>query len=103
MEASREMERTNTFIVEGAPALWELADNCARLWNEINFSYIERFLSSHGVSIHVVDGEVRNEPHKELVEDLIAVVTSFAERLYGMRSHKKRRVVETLERALRDD
>lgn len=67
------------------------------------FSYIERFLSSHGVSIHVVDGEVRKEPHKELVEDLIAVVTSFAGHLYGMRSHKKRRVVETLERSLRDD
>jgi len=42
------------------------------------FSYIERFFSSHGVSIHVIDGEVRKEPHKELVEDLIAVVTSFA-------------------------
>jgi len=31
------MERTNTFIVEDNPALWELADNCARLWNEVNF------------------------------------------------------------------
>ena len=63
------------------------------------FSYIERFFSSHGVSIHVVNGEA----NKELVEDLIAIVTSFAGRLYGMRSHKKRKVVETLGQALRDD
>jgi len=67
------------------------------------FSYIERFFSSHGVSIHVVNGEAKKEPHKELVEDLIAIVTSFAGRLYGMRSHKKRKVVETLGQALRDD
>ena len=34
MEADREVERTNTFTVEDHPKLWELADNCARLWNE---------------------------------------------------------------------
>jgi len=44
MEASREMERTNTFIVEGAPALWELADNCARLWNEVNFERRQAYI-----------------------------------------------------------
>ncbi|MEM2569794.1 MAG: hypothetical protein QXT67_07655 [Candidatus Bathyarchaeia archaeon] len=32
-----EVERTNIFIIEGKPALRELADNCARLWNELNF------------------------------------------------------------------
>ena len=31
------MERTNTFIIEDNPTLWKLADNCARLWNEVNF------------------------------------------------------------------
>ena len=31
------MERTNTFVIEGCLALWELADKCARLWNEVNF------------------------------------------------------------------
>jgi putative transposase len=32
-----EMERANTFIVGGCPALQKLADNCARLYNEVNF------------------------------------------------------------------
>jgi putative transposase len=31
------VERTNTFVIEGCPALWELAENCARLYNEVNF------------------------------------------------------------------
>jgi putative transposase len=31
------VERTNTFVIEGCPALWELAENCARLCNEVNF------------------------------------------------------------------
>ncbi|MBS7627562.1 transposase [Candidatus Bathyarchaeota archaeon] len=30
------MKRTNTFIVMGNPSLRELADNCARLYNEVN-------------------------------------------------------------------
>jgi hypothetical protein len=32
-----EVERVNIFIVEGCPTLWMLADNCARLYNEVKF------------------------------------------------------------------
>ena len=38
------MERANTFIVEGCPALWELADNCARLYNEVNFERRQAYI-----------------------------------------------------------
>jgi putative transposase len=38
------VERTNTFIVEGRPALWELADNCARLYNEVNFERRQAYI-----------------------------------------------------------
>jgi len=44
METNREMERTNTFIVEDSPALWELANNCARLWNELNFERRQAYI-----------------------------------------------------------
>ena len=44
MEADREVERTNTFIIEDNPALWELADNCARLWNELNFERRQAYI-----------------------------------------------------------
>jgi len=38
------MKRTNTFIVEGAPALRELADNCSRLWNEVNYERRQAYI-----------------------------------------------------------
>jgi len=46
-----EMERTNTFIVENCPAIWELADNCAKLYNEANFERRQAYTSRsfHGI------------------------------------------------------
>ena len=40
-----EVRRTNTFIVEDHPLLWELADNCARLWNELNFERRQAYIN----------------------------------------------------------
>jgi hypothetical protein len=31
------VERANTIIVGDCPALWNLVDNCAKLYNEVNF------------------------------------------------------------------
>jgi len=31
------IKRTDTFTVEGSKALREVADGCARLWNEVNY------------------------------------------------------------------
>jgi excisionase family DNA binding protein len=58
------------------------------------FSYLERYFSSHGVRIEVVNEEEPKDAYQELVEDLIALVSSFAEKLYGLRSHKYEKVVE---------
>ncbi|MCQ5340226.1 MAG: IS607 family transposase [Candidatus Methanomethylicia archaeon] len=58
------------------------------------FSYLERYFSSHGVRIEVVNGEDPKDAYQELVEDLIALVSSFAGKLYGLRSHKYEKVVE---------
>ena len=58
------------------------------------FSYLERYFSSYGVRIEVVNGEEPKDAYQELVEDLIAIVTSFAGKPYGLRSHKYGKVVE---------
>ncbi|MGP3667750.1 MAG: IS607 family transposase [Candidatus Bathyarchaeota archaeon] len=58
------------------------------------FKYLERYFASHNVKIEVVNGEEPKEPYQELVEDLIALVSSFAGKLYGLRSHKYEKVVE---------
>ncbi len=36
----------------------------------------------------------RQRPEEELVEDLITIISHFAGKLYGMRSHKYKEVVE---------
>lgn len=66
------------------------------------FKYLEEFFSSHGVRIEVVFGEEPKDLRQELIEDLIAIVSSFAGRLYGMRSRKKKKVVESFKQAIRD-
>ena len=38
------MKRTNTFIIEDCPALWELADSCAKLYNELNFERRQAYI-----------------------------------------------------------
>ncbi|NJE13876.1 IS607 family transposase, partial [Thermococcus sp. LS2] len=53
--------------------------------------------------IEVIFDDEEKTPGKELVEDLLAIVTSFAGKLYGARSHKKKRLVEAVKNALRDD
>jgi len=58
------------------------------------FKYLERYFLSHGVRIEVVNGEESKDAYQELVEDLIALVSSFAGKLYGLRSHKYEKVVE---------
>jgi len=58
------------------------------------FRYLERYFASHGVRIEVVNGEEPKDAYQEPVEDLIALVSSFAGKLYGLRSHKYKKVVE---------
>ena len=38
------MKRANTFVIEDDPALRELADNCVRLWNEVNFERRQAYI-----------------------------------------------------------
>ena len=54
------------------------------------FEYLEYFFRRFGVRIEVVHGEEPRDAYQELVEDLLAIITSFAGKLYGMRSHRKR-------------
>lgn len=44
--------------------------------------------------MEVTSGEEPKDAYQELVEDLKALVSSFAEKLYELRSHKYKEVVE---------
>lgn len=44
-----------------------------------SFNYLKTYFESHGVKVHVVNGEEdRKTAPQELVEDLLSIVTSFA-------------------------
>ncbi|WP_271629417.1 IS607 family transposase [Caldicellulosiruptor sp. DIB 104C] len=54
------------------------------------FEYLKFFMESYGVELIVLNGQENEEDiNKELAEDLIAIVTSFAARIYGNRGAKK--------------
>lgn len=66
------------------------------------FEYLEYFFKQYEVRIEVVYGEEPRDAYQELVEDLIAIVTSFAGKLYGMRSHKKKKLVQDFKKLLEE-
>jgi len=68
----------------------------------LGFEYLEHFLKQYGVIIETVFGEEPKDAHQELVEDLIAIVTSFAGKLYGVRSPRKKRLVEGFKKLLEE-
>jgi excisionase family DNA binding protein len=66
------------------------------------FEYLEHFFNQYGVRVEVVFGEEPKDAYQELVEDLIEIVTSFAGKLYGLRSRKKKRLVEEFKKLLEE-
>ena len=65
----------------------EYPDRLARF----GYEYLKFFLESFGVELIVLNGEENEEDRtKELAEDLIAIVTSFAARIKAERGGKKK-------------
>ena len=66
------------------------------------FEYLEELFRAYGVKVVVAFQEEPKDYTQELVEDLVAIVTSFAARIYGRRSKKYKRVVKAVEEAVKD-
>ena len=65
------------------------------------FKTLEEFFKSYGTEIIVVNKEEKT-PQEELVEDLITIISHFAGKLYGRRSHKYRKVIEGAKKLIQD-
>ncbi len=63
----------------------EYPDRLARF----GYAYLERHLKHCGVEIEITLQKEPEEAHTELVQDLLAIVTSFSARLYGARGGRK--------------
>ena len=65
------------------------------------FEYIESYFKSHNCQIVVINQEETQDPQKELVNDLISIITSFSGKIYGQRSHKTMKIIEDVKAVLR--
>ena len=66
------------------------------------FDYLKRYFESHGVKVEVVE-ETERGCMEELIEDFVAIVLSFAGRIYGKRSQKFRKIKKVVEEVVSDD
>jgi len=58
------------------------------------FNTLREVFEAHGTSIEVLDQVEMKSPQQELVEDLITIISHFSGKMYGLRSHKQKEVVE---------
>ena len=65
------------------------------------FEYLRYFFERFGVEI-VEAMQEEKEPLEELIEDFLSIIVSFAGRIYGMRSHKAKKLVEQNKRFLEE-
>ena len=65
------------------------------------FKTLKEFFKSYGTEIVVINHEEKS-PQEELIEDLITIISHFAGKLYGMRSHKYKKVVEGAKKLIQD-
>lgn len=80
--------------------LVEYQDRLARF----GFEYLNLFVTAFGGRIEILETSDDKTANEELVEDLIAIVTSFSARIYGKRGGRvARQVSETLKGASHDD
>jgi predicted site-specific integrase-resolvase len=65
------------------------------------FEYLQAFFMTCGVRLTVLDANEETTPEKELTDDLIAIISSFSGRLYGLGSHKQKELVQCARQALK--
>jgi putative resolvase len=56
--------------------------------------------TSFGITFTVLDLTEEQTPEQELVEDLLALIASFAGKLYGRRSQKQKELLECAQNVL---
>jgi putative resolvase len=56
--------------------------------------YLETLFACFGVTLTVLEPGESKPPDQELTDDLLALIASFSGRLYGMRSHKQKELLQ---------
>ena len=65
-------------------------------------SYLRALFSGYGVTLTMLSSDEDKTPEEELTQDLLAIISSFAGRLYGLRSRKQKQLLACAERVLEE-
>jgi len=63
---------------------------------------LRQVFAAYGTTLEVLEPKPTDTPEHELAQDLIAIITSFSARLYGLRSHKTKRLIATARAVVKD-
>ena len=58
------------------------------------FEYLEYFFNCYGVEIVILNQREEVSVQQEMIDDLIALVTSFSGKMHGMRSWKNKKKLD---------
>ena len=78
----------------------EVIVTCSDRLTRFGFSYLQSLFSGYGVTLTVLHPDDKKTPEQELTEDLLAIITSFAGRLYGLRSRKQKALLACAKQVL---
>ena len=63
-------------------------------------TYVQTLFSGYGVSLTVLSPDEDKTPEEELTQDLLVIITSFAGKLYGLRSHQQKQLLACAQQVL---
>ena len=63
-------------------------------------TYLQTLFSGYGVTLTMLSPDEDKTPEEELTQDLLAIITSFAGRLYGLRSRKQKQLLACAEQVI---
>lgn len=86
----KNLRRMLSMIQSGQVA--EVVVTYADRLTRFGLEYLTMFFAGYEVRFTVLHPHEGKTPEQELTDDLIAILTSFSGRLYGMRSHKQKEI-----------
>lgn len=97
-ESRRQLQRLLKLVCEDKVA--EVAITYEDRLTRFGQEYLETLFACFGVTLTVLEPGEEKTPEQELTDDLLALIASFSGRLYGMRSHKQKELLQCAQAVL---
>ena len=78
----------------------EVVVTCSDRLTRFGLAYLQALFSGYGVTLTVLHPDDDNTPEEELTQDLLALIASFAGRLYGLRSRRQKALLDCAKQIL---